>query len=271
MQWSLLTVSQSPPDTSLKSLPDFQKAQFEFTSHIRDPEHNARPEDVPDRRMQVYRELFYNNLQNFVANGFPVLRKISSDDYWHRLVRAFFAEHRCHSPYFMEISEEFVDYLQNVREPTAEDFPFLAELAHYERQELVAMVAPENIDELNFDKQGSLLNEPIVVSPLSLVLAYEYPVHRIGPAFIPDAPGEQPTFLVVTRDQQHRVSFTEINALTYRLLELLRGEPLSGTQALERIAAELNHPQPELILAGGREILGNLLEKQIVLGTEISR
>jgi len=31
-------------------LPDFQKKQYAFAAHIRDPEHNAGPDDVEDRR-----------------------------------------------------------------------------------------------------------------------------------------------------------------------------------------------------------------------------
>jgi len=40
---------------------DFQKMQYAFTAHIRQPDINAIPENIEDRRMKIYSQLFYNN------------------------------------------------------------------------------------------------------------------------------------------------------------------------------------------------------------------
>ncbi len=64
----------------------------------------------------MYRELFFNNIEGFLSGNFPVLRKILDDQQWFALVQDFFAKHPCQSPYFSEIPEEFLDYLQNERE-----------------------------------------------------------------------------------------------------------------------------------------------------------
>ena len=110
--------------------PEFKKHQYAFTAHLRDPEQNPAPEGIEDRRIGIYRTLLYNNVEGFIANGFPVLRSIYSDDDWHHMVRDFFAHHQSTSPYFLEISQEFLDYLQSERQPHAEDPPGLLELAH---------------------------------------------------------------------------------------------------------------------------------------------
>jgi hypothetical protein len=68
-QWA--TRSRSPP---VAKLPEFQKKQFAFAAHIRDPEHNPAPGGVEDRRMAIYRELFFNNLHNLIGTTFPVIR-----------------------------------------------------------------------------------------------------------------------------------------------------------------------------------------------------
>ena len=62
---------------------------------------------------------------------------------WHALVRAFIDQHRCHTPYFLEISQEFVQFLMQDYRPLASDPPFLAELAHYEWVELALDIAQE--------------------------------------------------------------------------------------------------------------------------------
>ena len=90
----------------------FIEHQYRFAAHIRDPANNPAPEDVEDRRMAVYRDLFYNNVEGFLSGTFPVLRKLMDDTDWHAMARDFFATHRCHSPLFLEIPREFLNYLK---------------------------------------------------------------------------------------------------------------------------------------------------------------
>ena len=58
----------------------FQKLQYAFAAHIRDPEHRAAPAGIEDRRMGIYRELFYNNIEDFLATAFPVIRALTADE-----------------------------------------------------------------------------------------------------------------------------------------------------------------------------------------------
>ncbi len=248
--------------------PEFVRRQYEFAAHIRDPEHRPAPSDVEDRRMAIYRELFYNNVESFLSGTFPVLRRIHDDTAWHAMARAFFSSHRSHSPLFLEIPREFLSWLREERQPHPDDFPFLYELAHYEWVELAVSVAEETIDQDVIDPAGDLLDSVPVLSPLVWHLAYDYPVHRIGPDFLPDASGGQPTYLVVYRDREDEVGFMEINPVTKRLLELLDANSgATGRQLLSEIATEMSHPQPDIVISGGLDILENLRNKAIVPGT----
>ena len=82
-------------------LPDFQKKQYAFAAHIRDPEHNPGPDDVEDRRMAIYRELFFNNLHSLLSQTFPVLKKLHDAEKWRALVRQFMISHQAQTPYFL--------------------------------------------------------------------------------------------------------------------------------------------------------------------------
>ncbi|MBY4678540.1 HvfC family RiPP maturation protein [Marinobacterium arenosum] len=248
--------------------PAFQQAQYQFAAHIRQPAKNPRPADVEERRMKIYRELFYNNIEGFLQGNFPVLHRLSSDEYWHSLVRDFFATHRCQSPYFLEIGQEFIAYLVQEREPQPQDPPFLAELAHYEWVELALETAEQAPDWTQIEPDGDLLAGHPVQSPLAWSLAYQYPVHRIGEQFQPDQPGEQPTYLLAYRNDDFDVKFMAINAVTARLLYLLAESPqLSGRAAMQQIAGELNHPQPEIVIDGGLQTLKQLRAVGVLLGT----
>jgi uncharacterized protein len=116
------------------------------------------------------------------------------------------------------------------------------------------------------DPDGDLMERAPVLSPLAWPLTYAWPVHRIGPDFLPRKAGAVPTHLVVYRNRQDEVKFMEANAVTARLLELMRDKPAPGRLLLRRIARELQHPQPSTVVAQGAQLLQDLRARDIVLG-----
>ena len=85
---------------------DFQDKQYAFAAHIRDPENVAAPEGIENRRMAIYRKLFFNNLKNLLGTMFPVLLKIHSDDHWRRMIRQFLQHHQAETHYFLQLPQE---------------------------------------------------------------------------------------------------------------------------------------------------------------------
>jgi hypothetical protein len=108
-----------------------------------------------------------------------------------------------------------------------------------------------------------------VLSPLAWPLAYRFPVHRLSPDYTPGTAPETPTFLVVYRDRGDRVGFLEINPVTARLLERLAAPDAeaTGRVLLTRIATELGHPDPRVVIDGGADILEALRRRDVILGT----
>lgn len=246
------------------NLPTFMARQLQFAAHIRNPEVHQAPADIEPRRMRIYLELFYNNIESFLSGGFPVARKVLDDTRWHALVRQFVHRHPSESPYFLEISQEFLAFLHDA---TPEDLPpFFLELCHYEWVELALSVAEEELPEQGVDIDGDLLQSPVVVSPLIWKLSYRYPVHKIGPEFMPLEPGADLTHLVVNRRRDDTVGFLEANALTLRLLELLETSA-SGALALTALSEESPQLDERIVYEKGVETLDRLRKAEIVLGT----
>ncbi|VAW54097.1 FIG005107: hypothetical protein [hydrothermal vent metagenome] len=251
------------------TLPAFKQHQYEFTAHIRDPKNKIIPDGIEDRRMNVYRELLYNNIEGFIASGFPVLRSIYNDENWHTMVRDFFAKHQSHTPYFLEISQEFIAYLENERQADENDPAGLIELAHYEWVELALHISEENISMDGIDANGDLLNQCPVFSPLAWPLVYQFPVHTMGADNLPENPPEQPSYLVVYRNRNDKVKFLEINPVTARLIGLLQeNTSYTGLTAIEHIAKEMKHPNPDIVKQGGFTALQELQQYGIILGTQ---
>ena len=253
--------------TPRDNLPDFMQKQYAFAAHIRDPENNPLPDDVDDQRMEIYRELFYNNVEGFIAGGFPILREIYDDESWHAMVRDFFSRHYCQTPYFLEISQEFLEFLENERD-NPDDPPFIKELAHYEWVELALSISEENIDSDDIDPQGDLLEQTPVLSPLAWLLNYQYDVQNISPDYQPKQPGEQITTLVVYRDRSDEIGFMDINPITAHLIQSLQlNNDQTGLEILKNIAEQLNHSDPDVVITGGQQILEQLRSVDIISGT----
>lgn len=253
---------QSPEQDSFKAL------QYQFAGHIRNPEQHQIIEGIEERRMKIYRDLFFNNVDGFLSNNFPVFKTLCAEQYWQDLVRDFLTKHHCHTPLFLEIGQEFMNYVAEHRQQCKDDLPFMQELLHYEWVELALDSAETENPSEGIDRFGNLLDGHPVQSPLAWSLSYHYPVHQIRPAFQPDSPGEVPTFLIVYRNSYDEVKFMETNGLTARLLYLLsENESMSGRQALQAIAQELPQLSEQQVIDGGRETLENLRKKGILLGT----
>lgn len=247
---------------------NFQDSQQQWAAHLRNPIKNPPPQNIEPRRIKIYQDLLYNNVENFLANGFPVLRKITPEDQWHQLVRDFFEQHSCNSPYFADIGYEFLIYITEERPTQQNDFPFLHELAHYEWVELALETAQDEITTDNINPQGDLLTENPVLSPLAWLLQYSFPVHQISPENIPKEAATEAIFLVVYRNPEYNVGFMEINAFTARLLTFLQENPAyTGQQAIEQLIEEVQHPNPSIVIEGGRETLEHLRNKTIILGS----
>lgn len=246
---------------------DFQRYQREFTAHIRDPRSVSRPKGVPARRMKVYNELLFNNMEGFLLSCFPVCRKVLGKRRWDRLVRAFFRDHTNHTPYFRQIPEEFLKYLQEEWAP-GDDYPaFLPELAHYEWVELELDTSDREVAAAACDRAGDLLTRRPLLNPVMLVLAYRWPVHRLSPRYKPAEPPEQPTFTLAFRDGEHNVRFSLINSATARLLTLLQeNDSLTGLAALGLLEAEMSLPAGALH-AHGTLLLDDLRRQGAILGT----
>ena len=255
--------------SAMVATPEFIRRQYAFAAHIRDPQHQPPPADVEDRRMAIYRELFYNNIEGFLSNTFPVLRALHDDERWHAMVRDYFSQHHSQTPLFLEIPREFLAWLENVHSRYSAEMPFLYELAHYEWVELALSISEETCVRDDLDPISDFLTEIPVLSPLAWHLSYHYPVHEISPDNQPQRPGDALTHLVVYRDRVDDMGFLLINPVTKRLLEIIdEDNNETGEKLLLRIATEMSHPQAEVVVNGGIEILRGLAEKDIILGVK---
>ena len=244
--------------------PLFQVTQRAFCAHMRDPDINAAPAAIEDRRLAIYRNLVFNNIESFLGSAFPILKSIINGEKWSQMVRDFISLHECQTPYFLKISEEFIKYL----ELNSEQYPlFMLELAHYEWVELALDVSQQDIPS-HPPHEAHVLDDMALISPLAWRLSYRYPVHKMGPGYVEqELKDTDPlTFLIVYRNRDLKVGFIESNAVTFRLLDIIESDALSGRAAILKLATEIQHSDLKSLLAFGAEVLYALAGKDVIYG-----
>lgn len=243
--------------------------QLGFAAHLRDPAAAPAPEGIEDRRMAVYRELFYNSLEGLLAGNFPVIRALRDDAAWHALVRDFYREHACHTPLFTELGREFLRYLERRQQDGRGDPPFLLELAHYEWVELALALDESDPADLGADPEGDLLDGVPLLSPLAWPLAYRFPVQQIRRDFQPEEAPAEPTFLLVVRDSADAIHFKAIDALGFHLLQAVGGNEagLSGRGLLQALAMQAGAADADAFVEQGGQLLAQLRQREVILGT----
>lgn len=252
------------------STDDFKELQYAFTRYMRDPENNPAPKGIEDRRLSIYLELVYNNIEGLIANSFPVLRKITPDKQWHEMLRDYVCHHQAHTPLFPRMPLEFIQYLESERSEGSQDPDFLLELANYEWAEISIALDSREIELQGIDVTGDLLAGVPVLNPIIMPQTYRYPVHQISPDYLPNTRPETPTYLLVYRRRDDEVGFLELNLVSARLIECIQSNyDKTGLQLLEGIAKELHHPDFGVIIDGGQEIMRNMQEKDILLGVRL--
>lgn len=245
----------------------FQHHQLAFAAHIRHPQLNPPPADVEPRRMQVYVSLFFRNIEKLLGGTYRVTRELLGQEAWEALVRRYVHEHVATSPYFLQLPQEFMEFLASIDLAASGLPPYLLELCHYEWVELALDVAEEEVDREDIDPDGDIVDGVPVWSDVARSLSYRYPVHLIGPAHRPDEAPAAPTYVIVYRDRTDHVRFMGSNVVTARLASLIQAaEGVTGRGLVEQVAAELPQLPRERVLQGGLETLQRLRLADIIAG-----
>lgn len=241
----------------------FIEVQNQFMAYIRDPEHAAKPQGIKDERLGVYTELFFNNVDGFVSSAFPVLKSLYSDSQWHSLIRQFFVEHNCQSPYFLEISQEFLHFLQSQYQLTDDDPDFMLELAHYEWVELDVSVC---MDDDTQSPVTDIAHDKLQLARTARNLSYQYPVHQISDSYVPSDVSEQPHYFVVYRDAEDEVAFIESNAMTALLVEQIsQHDCIALNDLVKEVAAIVSQFTYEQLFQGAQQTLSALASLGVIV------
>lgn len=245
----------------------FQEIQRQFLAHLRNPELQPLPTGFDQHGVGVYVDLLYNKFNDSLTTCFPVTYAILGEMVWQRLLKDFIAEHRCMSPFYRQIPDEFMLYLQNERQ-VLDDLPFLPELAHFEWIELVLSIAEAEPVEFETLTDTHILDAVLVFAPVMKLLYYVWPVQQINQAYQPDEPPAVATHILGFRDAADQVQFISINPATASLLMHLQNGH-TATQVLQELGKDLKPSELSNLMLFGKNILADLHHQGAIIGINI--
>jgi len=247
----------------MSETPSFQHQQRQFLNYLRRPQPPLLPAGFAPERLAVYVDLLYHKFDESLSACFPIIRRILPQDDWRALLLDFIAGHRCRTPFYRQIPDEFVQYLQQERDHP-DDLPFLAELAHFEWVELQLSIAEAEPVAIKPLTDAQLLAEIPVFAPVLQLLHYQWPVQNIGPAFLPTEPAATLIHILGFRDVDDQVQFIVLNPVTARLVTYL-GNGLNGQQALDAIGFGLDDATLQPFLRFGLDALTELHRRGAII------
>ena len=237
--------------------------QSRFSSYCRTGKDS--PEGISAGRMQHYRQLIFNVVQDTLENAFPIAHKYLGDDKFRELAEAFFALHPCQSSQIWQLPSEFCTFLSGHYSPdTLPELRLLKDLLLFEWTE-TEVHAMEDMDYGSYDPEGNIEKELIGLNPEHRLIALSYPVHLCRPSEAREKKGEY--YLLVYRERQSgKVQFVNLSVLHVLTIgHILENEPLENI--IYKAAGLFRLPVKE-VREHLLQFLADLYRKQFVLGTK---
>lgn len=205
----------------------FQMTQQQFCGWIREPDIEKIP-TFPLERMQIYRDLLFNNVCSFINLVYPVARSILPEAQWQSLLQAFFQKAKCQSPLYNDISLQFREYLADHQHPILQEYPWLEELLQFEWLELY-------LDTVEIEEIRLTQSTTWQLTQKVWILVYQYPVYHWTTATTFAQIEPIPSAIMVWRDDQDKVCVESLSPLFAMLIEQLSFKPYSEIELYDLI------------------------------------
>jgi hypothetical protein len=210
----------------------------------------------PAEQVDIYRRQFFARLRDLMGNEFPGLLRLLGAEAMARLCRAFLEAHPPAAVSFRDVFEPLPRFVETYPGfASAEERALAADMARYEFAHMELHIGPD-APPLDPAKLAGLPADAwerarIVLHPLSMQFAFDYPVHRLLKAWTAGeemaVPAERaPVHVALFRSKDLKARFEELEPEAFALLAALRiGKAL--VPALAEVADPLPPERRELV------------------------
>lgn len=252
---------QRAPDRMREDLEAFLRAQGV------DGEDLQAMLDVGAERMLVYRQLVHNRHRNTGREFIPRTCARLGKTRYRRDMDAFVHERGCRSPYLRDLPAEFVEWVVPRWRDDPEVPAYLCDLARHELLDLDV-----RNDWRGGEKETGLplaLDRPMRFDGATRLVRYDFAVHRLSVA-VDDrtVPDEEPTRLLVYRDEKHRPRYLILTPFAEAVMQALMVDGLAVQPGLEAACEALGEPLDDDKLSSAAVLFADLSDRGVFLGAE---
>lgn len=207
-----------------------EEIQDDLALYCRQHEVSSIP-GVQEDRLDHYRRLIYNIMEDALASAYPICRSILVDSQWYGLVDDFVRNHGCKHPQLFRMPEELIEFARANDYAEKLQIPYLLDLLLFEWIEIEVHTMPDQEVELN--SNADLWSSGIVFSPYIKLIQLDYPVHLLKNQVDSFRRGEY--FYLVYREGSGTVQYLTINHFSFKMLHSLMSSSVSLEILLENI------------------------------------
>ena len=236
----------------------YLKTVQEFAHKVKQPASlSSMPFDQD--KSELYHSLVVGSISSVISPCFPVLTSILSEQQWQIIVKEFLTKYQHDTYLYNRLAYDMVKFLQ---QHNITEYPFSAELAHYEWIELeISLIdeQPENMPDLS----NSLLTTSFQLSNLARILNYQYDVENICQEYIPSKPLS--SYLIVYK-LNNAINFSKISEINFQILTYMLNQQVTSQEVIQALCAMHGSIDKNILQNQVEEMLHKLLVKKIIIG-----
>ncbi len=167
-------------------------------------------EGLTPGRINHYRRLVYNNIDDAMRSAFPLTENLISNAEWDYLVDLFISGNNHNTPFIWRLPFEFYSFIESENIYLKEKYPFLTELLYFEWKEVELFLIEDKSPPL-FTKDGLIESDILIISPEYEIMQFNYPVHIKTADTISDI--DKGNYFVLMFRAFDKVNFMDISPL----------------------------------------------------------
>ena len=234
--------------------------QRQFANSVR-----TSPADNPvDEKVAIYRRLIQRGIAGHLETSLGRTRLQLGEVAWQDWVGRFIAEYQCDSPFFQNICEQFVQFLESTNQ--LELRPEIADLVRFElaffqvscqaQARMQTRVAPQQSMPWPIDSHTEILSHSLKLMPSVKLEAFTYDVFDRKSAAATLQPLAQPLFIALYADNQGKVRTKHLSLPSAVLLSHCTGlQTLAAMLEGMLEPLELKHENHDLVQAKALEFV----------------
>lgn len=220
--------------------------------------------DVNTERLNHYKRLIFNIISDALETTYPITLQFIKRSQWDEMVKDFVQNHHCKHSQLFRMPGEFIHFVEKWHFQEQFQIPYLINLLQFEWVEVLAHTM-KDVEIPKFDTKGDLWEEKLVFNPYLIFLELDYPIHRLNELKIEDYKSNY--YLLIYREPNGTVQYTEMNQLTYQMLQHMKESNLSLQFVLNEFISQLPVDLQRKYASQSLQFFERLKSLGVILGT----